>query len=298
MPLVSMTGFADLAGEADGLGWRLEARSVNGRGLDLRLRFPEGFETLEAPMRTALSAALSRGSVTVTLRIGRSSADSQPSQLDFAALAAAIEAALAVGEAASRRGLDLAPMTAADLLAIRGVFGSEVEEARDNAALLEAIADEARPLAQGLRSARAVEGAALEAIIGGQINRIAELAAAARAAAGRRGGRMEEQLRSRVDAVLAMAPVDEARMAQELAMIAVKADVSEELDRLDAHVRAARGLLGFDGPVGRKLDFLVQEFNREANTLCSKAGSAELTSIGLEMKVVIDQMREQVQNVE
>ena len=151
-----------------------------------------------------------------------------------------------------------------------------------------------------LATARAAEGQALTAILAAQIDRVEALTGAARATADARAGRTGALLRSRVDAVMSAAslPVDEARLAQELALIAVRADVTEELDRLQAHVAAARTLIAGDGPVGRKLDFLMQEFNREANTLCSKAQASELTAIGLELKVVVDQMREQVQNVE
>jgi uncharacterized protein (TIGR00255 family) len=155
------------------------------------------------------------------------------------------------------------------------------------------------PLFAALDDARRKEGAALATLIESQIDRIAALTSAARETAEARAGRSGELLRRRMEAVLAgTAAVDEARLAQELAVIAVRADVTEELDRLDAHVAAARTLLAGDGPVGRKFDFLMQEFNREANTLCAKSGAADLTAVGLELKVVVDQMREQVQNVE
>jgi uncharacterized protein (TIGR00255 family) len=298
MPLTSMTGFADLAGGAEGLGWTWEARSVNGRGLDVRLRLPEGFEALDAPVRAAVAAGVARGSVTIGLRMGSGARATTP-RLNPEALDAAIAAALAAGEAASRRGLDLGPMTAADLIAVRGVMETEASLPSENPEVIAALTAEAGELVARLASARAAEGAAIAHILSAQIERIAELASAARVVAAARGARQAEVLRARIDAVLAAAaPVDEGRLAQELALIAVKADVAEELDRLDAHVAAARALIAADGPVGRKLDFLTQEFNREANTLCSKAQAAELTAIGLEMKVVIDQVREQVQNVE
>lgn len=298
MPLTSMTGFADLAGGAGEATWVWEARSVNERGLDLRLRLPEGFEALEAPLRAAATQALSRGSVTIGLRMAQGARVSAP-RLNAAALEAAVEAALAVGEAASQAGLDLAPMTAADLLGLRGVLEPAGRAPAEEPAVLAGLAAEAPALVAALARARAAEGAALARFLEAQIGRIAELGASARAAAGARGPRLAEALRLRLDALLsANAPVDGARLAQELALIAVKADVTEELDRLEAHVTAARALLEADGAVGRKLDFLTQEFNREANTLCAKAQSAELTAIGLEMKVAVDQMREQVQNVE
>ncbi len=299
MPLSSMTGFADLAGEAEGVAWTWEARSVNGRGLDLRLRLPEGLEAVEAPLRAALTAGLARGSVSVALRLGQAGRAGALPRVSREALAAAIEAALAAAEAASARGLDLAPMTAADLLGLRGVIDLETHLPGENPAVVAALVADAAALVAALRAARDAEGAAIAGILAGQLDRIETLVAAARVAAEARAPRQAETLRARVEAALAAGPVvDEGRLAQELALMTVKLDVSEELDRIGAHVAAARALVEADGPVGRKLDFLTQEFNREANTLCSKAQSTELTAIGLELKVVVDQLREQVQNVE
>jgi len=298
MALTSMTGFADLAGGAEGVAWTWEARSVNGRGLDLRLRLPEGFEALDAPLRAAMTAALARGSVTVTLRFGQGARATVP-RLNPEALAAAVAAVRAAEVAAEAAGLGLAPPTAADLLGIRGVLEAETHLPSENPAVVAALAADAPTLAGRLKAAREAEGRALAQVLGAQLERIAALAAAAREAAAARGPRQAELLRARVAALLAAtATPDEARLAQEMALLAVKADVTEELDRLDAHVEAARALVAGDGPVGRRLDFLTQEFNREANTLCAKAQSAELTAIGLELKVVVDQFREQVQNVE
>jgi uncharacterized protein (TIGR00255 family) len=297
--LISMTGFADLAGSAGGFSWTWEARSVNGRGLDVRLRLPEGLEALEPPLRAAAGRVLARGSVTVLLRLARGATTALP-RLNPDALEAAVAAALAIGETAARRGLDLAPMTAADLIAVRGVIEAEAVAPAENTEALARMAEGIEPLLAALAAARAAEGSALAAILVAQVDRIDALAREARATAEARSARSGALLRSRLHAVLAAVatPVDETRLAQELALAAVRADVAEELDRLEAHVAAARGLIAGGGPVGRKLDFLMQEFNREANTLCSKAQASDLTSIGLEMKVVIDQMREQVQNVE
>ena len=292
MPLTSMTGFAELAGEAEGAAWVFEARSVNGRGLDLRVRLPEGMEALEAVVRAAVGTQISRGSVSVALRLGQGARSALP-RLNPEALDAAILAAVRVGESASSGGLDLAPMTAADLLGLRGVLETESRLPAENPVVRATLAAQVGALVAALSAARVAEGAALERILAAQIDRIAGCASAAR------GERQAETLRARLDALLgATTVVDEARLAQELALLAVKADVTEELDRLNAHVAAVRALIAGDGPVGRKLDFLTQEFNREANTLCSKAQSTELTAIGLDLKVVIDQMREQVQNVE
>jgi uncharacterized protein (TIGR00255 family) len=298
MPLTSMTGYADQKGEAAGIAWTWEARSVNARALDLRARMPEGFEALEVPLRAAFGQAFARGAVTVTLRLGAGAGAGLP-RLNPAALDAALAAVAEAEAAAAARGLALAPPTAGDVLALRGVVEVEHDLPAANPEVRAALETGIGVLAAALRQARAAEGAALEAVLGGQLARIAELVAAARATAEARAARSGALLRERVAALLgATALADEARLAQELALIAVKADVTEELDRLEAHVAAARGLVAAEGPAGRKLDFLAQEFNREANTICSKAGSGELTALGLELKAVIDQLREQVQNVE
>jgi uncharacterized protein (TIGR00255 family) len=302
MTLRSMTGFAEAAGETDGVAWAWEARSVNGRGLDLRLRLPEGFDAIEAPLRAAAAAEVARGSVTMALKVGREAAQATP-RLNSRFLAAAIAATRATTEAAAASGMVLAPVTAADLLAMRGVLEMDLGASQVAPGLLAAVLAEAIEVVAALGAARAAEGAALERILVGQIDRIARLCADARIKATARGPRMTEILRIRLEATLqaaqgAGAAVDEARLAQEFAMIALKSDVTEELDRLDAHVAGARDLLSATGPVGRSFDFLTQEFNREVNTLCSKAQDVELTRTGLELKVVVDQMREQVQNVE
>jgi len=293
-----MTGYADRAGSADGVAWTWEARSVNGRGLDLRVRLPEGFESLDAVLRQQATATLARGTVTVGLRVARSAGAAVP-QLRPEALAAAVAAARAAEAAAAAAGLDLAPVTAADLLGLRGVMEADALTPAETPGVLAGARADIAPLLAALAAARAGEGAALAATLGSQLDRVAGLTAAARESADARATRTGALLRSRLEAVLAaVATVDEGRLAQELALIAVKADVTEELDRLEAHVAAARGLVAAGGAVGRRLDFLMQEFNREANTLCAKSGSSELTAIGLELKVIVDQMREQVQNVE
>jgi uncharacterized protein (TIGR00255 family) len=296
--LTSMTGHADLSGASGALNWTWEARSVNGRGLDLRLRLPDGFEALDSAIRTAGAAACSRGSVTVSLRLGAGQGGAVP-RLNQAALEAVLTAVEEATAAAAARGVDLTPITAAELLGLRGVLEQEQSGPAEDAEVMAAIRAGIEPLFAALALARRQEGAALTEVLGGQLTRMRDLIGEARASAEARAARTGEVLGSRVAALLsARAPVDTERLAQELALLAVKADVSEELDRLDAHVVQAEGLIRGEGPVGRKLDFLMQEFNREANTLCSKAGSTELTAVGLEMKVVIDQMREQVQNVE
>jgi uncharacterized protein (TIGR00255 family) len=298
MALTSMTGYADRAGGAGGLTWTWEARSVNGRGLDLRLRLPEGAEGLDPAIRQAIGAVLARGNVTVGLRLGRGEGAAAP-RLNPEALAAALGAAAEAERTAAAAGLALAPMTAAGLLALRGVMEVEADPGVARPEVREALLAEVAPLAEALVAARRAEGAALAAVLEARLDETARLTAEARQAAEARAARTGALLRERVAALVeARDGLDEARMAQELALIAVKTDVTEELDRLEAHVAAARALVSQGGAVGRKLDFLMQEFNREASTLCAKAQSAELTAVGLALRVVIDQMREQVQNVE
>ncbi len=294
--LVSMTGFAERLGSGFGTDWVWEIRSVNGKGLDLRLRLPEGIEGLEAAVRAAVSAKVARGNVTLGLKLARGEAAAP--RVNATGLAAALDALAVVTRTAAERGLDLRTPAASEILTLRGVLESAAPE-EDTAPLLAALlADLDRALA-AFNAMRAAEGQALATVIASQIGRIADLADQARTAADARRPQMEQTLRDNLARVLAgAAEADPARVAQELALLAVKSDVTEELDRLAAHVAAANRLLAEKGAVGRKFDFLMQEFMREANTLCSKSGNAELTRIGLDLKTVIDQMREQVQNVE
>ncbi len=290
-----MTGFAARSGEVAGTQWSFEIRGVNGRGFDLRLRLPEGLDDLERHLRQQAGRLLKRGNVTVTLRLqARTGAVAD----DPAALERALDAVQVVMRRAAERGLVLPAPSPAEILSLRLADAGE-SDATDREALVAALKAEADLLLADFAAARAAEGRALAGIITGQIDAIAALSAAARDLLPARRQRMADQLRRNLARVLDNSDgADPDRVAQELALIAVKADVTEEIDRLDAHVAAARDLLAAEGPVGRKLDFLTQEFNREANTLCSKANDAELTRIGLDLKTVIDQMREQVQNVE
>ncbi|MCC6305610.1 MAG: YicC family protein [Rhodobacteraceae bacterium] len=293
----SMTGFASGRGEGAEARWTWDLRGVNARGLDLRLRLPDGIDGLEPALRAAIGRRVQRGSLTLALRLDRNGAGEGP-RLARAGLAAALAALAGVEQAAIDAGLGLAPVSAADVLALPGVLVREDAEA-DAAALRAALLADAERLLDAFAAARAAEGASLATILAGQVDRIAALAGAARAAAADRAEEQARALRAAVARVLETAEgLDPARLAQELALIATRSDVTEELDRLAAHVAAARAMLAETGPVGRRLDFLTQEFNREANTLCAKAGSAALTRIGLDLKAVIDQLREQVQNVE
>ncbi|THD75077.1 YicC family protein [Thalassobius vesicularis] len=292
-----MTGFASGTGETAPFSWGWELRSVNAKGLDLRLRVPDWIDGLEVGLRTALTRALGRGSVSLSLKLAREETAGAMA-LNAGVLSSALEAMRQIEEVAMAAGVSLTPATAAEVLAIKGVVETRATE-DDTAALRTALlADFETVLAQFLKM-RADEGRALHVILTRQVDHISDLVAQAQAATAARREEMERALRTALDKVLAnVAEMDEARLAQELALIVVKTDITEELDRLNAHVAAARALLGETGPVGRKLDFLMQEFNREANTLCSKSQNADLTRIGLELKTVIDQMREQVQNVE
>ena len=296
----SMTGYAARRGAGAGHVWSWDIRSVNGKGLDLRIRVPDWIEGLEALVRAELQKGLSRGNVSLTLKVvPEVAADSTAAlRINGLALAAAFAALSQVQKSAVTAGVTLAPPTAVDVLGMRGVYDPGSQDADTSLLRAEIMADLAG-LLTNFAGMRRGEGAALAEVIGAQIDRIASLTAAALTEAEARTDTQSERLQESLARVLgAVDGVDAVRLAQELALLAVKTDVTEELDRLAAHVAAARGLIADVGPVGRKLDFLMQEFMREANTLCSKAQAMGLTRIGLDLKSVIDQMREQVQNVE
>ncbi|MEX3315397.1 YicC/YloC family endoribonuclease [Sulfitobacter sp. PS-8MA] len=292
-----MTGFAAGSGSFDSWSWSWELRAVNGKGLDLRLRVPDWIEGLETALRKSLTAAAARGNITCNLRISRNESDGalQVSRAQVDALLAALHD---IEARAMDAGVSLAPSRASDLLTLRGVL-EQAEEAQDTEGLRAALLEEFPALLADFNAMREAEGAALAQVMHDQLSEIDTLAARAAALAEARKDEMAATLQRNLARVLENSEgADADRVAQELALIAVKADVTEEIDRLAAHVATARDLIGQGGPVGRKLDFLMQEFNREANTLCSKAQSSELTTAGLALKAVIDQMREQVQNVE
>ena len=292
----SMTGYAGLSGQAEGVSWDWDVRSVNSRGLDVRMRLADGFEALEPKLRAALAGAITRGSVSVALKLGQRSYALDVS-LNVAGLAAAIKMLDEAHKSAKAKGVKLRKTSAAELLQMRGVVEQGAGLAISETVLAAAEAQIAL-LVDALTAMRRAEGAALNKVLLGQVETIADLTAKARISAEARAANAGDLLAARVSALLDSGSAEPDRLAQELALLAVKTDITEEIDRLNAHVAAARDLIAAGGPVGRKLDFLMQEFNREANTLCSKAQSTALTSIGLEMKLVIDQMREQVQNLE
>jgi len=293
----SMTGFASGHGAYEGWSWAWDVRAVNARGYDLRLRFPDWLGGLEQPLRAAFANVVTRGNVTVGLRLTRA-AEASGEVVDPKALAQVIDHLATIDAAAEAAGVLLGRATAANILTVRGVLTSGAPE-DDPEPIIKALLGDLPPVIGAFDAMRASEGAALHAVITGQLDLIETLTAEAAMLAEARKDQSAVKLRDNLARVLGNADgADPDRVAQELALIAVKGDVTEEIDRLSAHVTAARDLLASDGSVGRKLDFLAQEFNREANTLCSKAQATDLTRVGLDLKAVIDQMREQVQNVE
>lgn len=293
--IISMTAFASETGIHGPVSWLLEMRGVNAKGLDIRLRLPERLLSQEATLRAKLAKRFARGNISVSLRIEEDGAAGAV-RLDEDVLESYVLAAIRVRTIAKNKGLRLIEASAPDYLGLRGVVRTDMSQTPlPEAEILESFDTAIEAFAQ----MREAEGAALNVILRDQLAQITALTTQAALQAEARKDQVAETLKVNLARVMDNADgVDPDRLAQELALLAVKADVSEEIDRLTAHVAAAGALLDGAGPVGRKLDFLMQEFNREANTLCSKSGAAELTSTGLDLKAVIDQMREQVQNVE
>ena len=292
----SMTGFASETGANGEFSWTIEIRSVNAKGLDVRVRAPERMIGFDQKIKAIFHKKLSRGSVSVSLRYEQARTSSGLS-VDEVILDSYLAAATEIQSRADKAKLTLAVATPVDFMNLQGVIasgeaGSQLPDERD------AMRTAEEALAAFI-AMRASEGAALKAVLEGNLSDVSRLVADAAALAEARKEQVAETLRRNLKRVLDNSEgADADRVAQELAMLAVKADVTEEIDRLNAHVTAARTLLHDGGAIGRKLDFLMQEFNREANTLCSKSGSTELTRVGLDLKALIDQMREQVQNVE
>lgn len=294
----SMTGFATRRGQFGAYSWTWDLRSVNGKGLDLRLRLPDWLDGLEAQLRAELGRALSRGNVSLTLKLSRESGGDAPMQVNQTALRAVLTMLAAVEAEAMATGVTLAQASQADVLALRGVV-EQTSLDEDTGPLVAALMQDFGPLLADLQTMRASEGQALHAVILDQITQIETLTETATVEAAARSEITANTLRDNIKKIIqSFDTIDEKRIEQELALLAVKSDVTEELDRLRAHCQAARALIATTDPVGRKLDFLMQEFMREANTLCAKAQAIALTRVGLDLKTVIDQMREQVQNVE
>ncbi|MGJ8583122.1 MAG: YicC/YloC family endoribonuclease [Marinosulfonomonas sp.] len=293
----SMTGFAALKGETQGFTWAWDIRSVNARGLDIRMRVPDWIEGLEPKLRQIIQNSAARGNISLALKVQADAGDNVE-EIDAAALDRALNMIAEIEFTAQEKGVAFTPINAANILTLRGVVATKSAD-QDTAGLAKALTEQLPELLQGFNAMRAAEGQALAGVLSAQLDQIEELTTAANTAALARRDQVAQTLRENLARVLENTDgADPDRVAQELAILAVKSDVTEEIDRLRGHVQAARDLLALEGPVGRKLDFLSQEFNREANTLCSKSQSSELTRIGLDLKAVIDQMREQVQNVE
>jgi uncharacterized protein (TIGR00255 family) len=296
MTLASMTGFARASGASGPWRWVVELKSVNAKGLDLRLRVPQGFERIEGDVRARLGRALARGTCFATLSAQREGGAALQARVNKDVLAAIVAAVKETAE-----GAGLAPPTLDGILAIRGVV-EVVESGDDEATLAAACAEALQSIDEAigaLVATRRVEGAALAAILGERLAAIAALTQAVDESPARRPEAIALKLAQSVAALLeAGRGFDENRLYQEAVLIAAKADIREELDRLKTHVEAARELIANGGPVGRRLDFLAQELAREANTLCAKVNDAALTTIGLDLRAQIEQLREQIQNIE
>lgn len=296
MNLQSMTGFARAVAEHDGASIAWEVKSVNGKSVEVRLRLPQGFERLEPAVRQTLQKRFSRGNFQATLTVGRAAGQQVQPVVndvflrDLAGLAKRLQDQFGV-----------APATADGLLSLRGVLDipetSETEEVR--AALDAVILSALETALTGLEQARQSEGEALRSLLSGHIDAIEALTLKAEADPSREPAAIRERIAEQVRLLMdASANLDAGRLHMEAAFLATKADIREEIDRLKTHVASGRALLANGGAIGRKLDFLAQEFNRESNTLCSKSNAAAVTAIGLELKAVVDQFREQVQNLE
>ncbi len=295
MTLSSMTGFARSSGHSGTLSWQWELRSVNNKGFDARLRLPPGFDQLEVPVRARIAGAFNRGSIQASLSASGLEAETLVTIND-----AVLEQVLSRAEAL-RKQLKGPPLQAEALLSLRGVVDivpkpqDESLQAEHDVAILKSFDD----CVIALRDMRREEGFRIATVLADNIAQIESLAVAARDSPARKPDAIRDRLREQVARLLETgATFDPDRLHQEALLLATKADIQEELDRLFSHIEAARGLLRSRDPVGRKLDFLSQEFNREANTLCSKANDKSVTAIGLDLKTTIDQLREQVQNIE
>lgn len=296
MALQSMTGFARTEGATDGIPgrWVWELRSVNARGLDIRLRLPPGLDAIEIDCRKAIGARIARGNIQASLRHERDDAVDAP-VVNRQVLKAVLNEIETL-----RMRLGSPPPAAEAILAIRGVM-DVATPAEDETA----VADRNRSVLAGLEmaigellDARTVEGDKIVGVLTDQVGAIARLTEAVESDPSRSPEAIRERLAAQLAQIAEDANFDRDRLYQEAAMLATRADLREEIDRLKAHVGAAFELLSGEGPAGRKLDFLAQEFNRKSNTICSKSNAASVTRLGLEMKVVIDQFREQVQNLE
>lgn len=293
-PLASMTGYARAIGALPGASFACEVKSVNGRGLDIRLRLAPGFDALESELRQLVGKMVSRGSLSFNLSVERDGAGGDL-LLNRQALATVLAAIDELGGT-----LAAAPPSLDGILGLKGVLEQRDRpmSTANEAALTAAILDSAAQALLDLVVARRQEGSQIAVVLLDRLDEIDALVQRAEAHPARSREAILAKLRQQVSDLAADITISEDRLAQEALLLATKADIREELDRLVAHLASARQLIRGGGAVGRRLDFLAQEFNREANTLCSKANAVELTAIGLDLKAAIDQLREQVQNIE
>lgn len=290
-----MTGYARVDGASDGIAWTWEAKSVNGRGLDVRCRLPTGMDSFEPSVRSALSERMARGSVSVSLAVSRPDGAVRP-YVNREFLDSLLEMARSYAAAAGA-----SPPRLETLLSVRGVV--EIAEREETEAERQeragAILGSFDRVAEELVDARRREGEHLEAIVRERLAEIEALMSEAARLASLQPGKLRTRLAEQIREVAGEASaVTDDRVAQEIALLLTKYDVREELDRIAAHVAQARALVEAGGAVGRRLDFLAQELNREANTVCAKAADSELSRVGLDLKTVIDRLREQAQNLE
>ena len=291
--LSGMTGFGRADGAGEGWTWSVEARSVNGRNLEVRFRGPNGFDGLERAAKAAGQARFARGQITIGVQAKRAEAGEAAVTINAAVLARYLTLANELAEDGAT------PPSADGLLALRGVIEApeEADDPKARAAVEAAMIRTVEEALDALKASRQNEGAQLTPVLDEFIARIEALVAQAEGEAAAQVEAIRDRFTRRISELAPDAPGREDRIFLEAAALATKADVREELDRLTAHVASARQLVA-SAPAGRKLDFLMQEFMREANTLCSKSATTALTGIGLELKAVIEQLREQVQNVE
>ena len=295
MTLCSMTGFARAGGSFGDYSWNWEIKSVNGKGLDVRCRLPAGIDSIDQPARALIKENFARGNFQVNLLVTRLSTDTKLTINE-----PVLEQVLSVVRDVSERVETRTP-SPVEILTLRGVLESaEISESEESmeqrdSALLKSL----KEAVQKLITVRQTEGSHLQSVLNEAVNEIKSLSQKARDSESVQPEFIRTRLKAQVDEILDAAPsLDEERLLQEVALLMVKADIREEIDRLDAHANAMGALLISSSPVGRQLDFLMQELNREANTMCSKAADVALTRIGLNLKAVIDQAREQVQNIE
>lgn len=296
MSISSMTGFAVARGQEEDCSWTWEVKSVNGKGRDIRCRLPSGFDGLDMGSRERAARRFRRGNIVLQLMIKR-----KPGTGGFGVNREVLDRVLSLLPDIRKRVPEAAPPAIDGLLALPGVIEAVAEDpsAEDRQALEDALQTGLEEALDSLVAARAGEGARLAVVLDGQLDQIEALCREIGSQAAAQPEAIRERLRSQVAELLEAVPaLAEERLAQEAALLMTKADVREELDRLEAHLEAARGLMKEDEPIGRRLDFLCQEFNREANTLCAKSADMALTRLGLDLKAAIEQFREQVQNIE